>query len=147
MSVVWFCLPSFFVRLLFPKDFLSIRALYFTTKVSSRSILKCLVKMVPLSLFIAAIRTSEFVGKIRSWSGAKPSLKIGTKKRHLTKFQLIQLIQTVFISIFSIRCLIELKFCEVSQNSFPNRCWMFQFSILKNKKVLFLKKYDLSCSL
>ena len=32
-------------------------------------ILKCLVKMVPLSLFIVAIRTSEFVGKIRSWSG------------------------------------------------------------------------------
>ena len=37
----------------------------------------------------------------------------------------------------------ELKFCEVSQTS--NRCWKFQLSILKNKKVLFLKKIDLSC--
>ena len=40
---------------------------------------------------------------------------------------------------FSIRCPIELKFCEVSRNSFSNRCWQFQFSILKNKKGLFLK--------
>ena len=36
---------------------------------------------------------------------------------------------------FSICCLIELKFCEVSRNSFLNRCWKFHFSILKNKKV------------
>ena len=36
-----------------------------------------------------------------------------------------------------------LKFCEVSQNSVSNRCWKFQLSILKNKKVLFLKKYSL----
>ena len=44
------------------------------------------------------------------------------------------------IFIFSIGCLIELKFCEVSRNSFSNRYWKFQLSILKNKKVLFLKK-------
>ena len=31
---------------------------------------------------------------------------------------------------FSIGCLIELKFCEVSRNLFSNRCWKFQFSIL-----------------
>ena len=37
----------------------------------------------------------------------------------------------------------ELKFCEVSRNSFSNRCWKFQLSILKNKKVLFQKKYFL----
>ena len=30
-------------------------------------------------------------------------------------------------------------FCEVSRNSFSNRCWKFQLSILKNKKGLFLK--------
>ena len=30
-------------------------------------------------------------------------------------FQLIQVIQTIFIFIFSIRCLIESKFCEVSR--------------------------------
>ena len=38
----------------------------------------------------------------------------------------------------------ELEFCEASQNPKSNRCWKFQLSILKNKKVLFLKKYDLS---
>ena len=35
------------------------------------------------------------------------------------------------------------EFCEVSRNNFSYRCWKFQLSILKNKKVLFLKKYDL----
>ena len=49
-----------------------------------------------------------------------------------------------FFSRFCIRCLIELKFCEVSRNSFSNRCWKFQLSILKNKKVLFLKNKFLS---
>ena len=48
--------------------------------------------------------------------------------------------QTIAIFIFSIGCLIELKFCEVSRNSFSNRFWKFQLSVLKNKKVLFLKK-------
>ena len=52
---------------------------------------------------------------------------------NLTKFQLIQLIQTIFNSIFSTSCLIELKFCEVLWNSFSNR---FLRSILKNKNVL-----------
>ena len=52
---------------------------------------------------------------------------------NLTKFQLFQLIQKIFIFIFSISCLIELKFCEVSQRKSSNRC-------LKNKKVLYLKK-------
>ena len=36
--------------------------------------------------------------------------------------------------------LIELKFCEVSRNSFSNSFWKFQLSILKNKKVLLIKK-------
>ena len=36
--------------------------------------------------------------------------------------------------------LIELKFCEVSRNPISNWTWKFQRSILKNKKVLFLKK-------
>ena len=52
-----------------------------------------------------------------------------------------QLIQTIVIFIFSIGGLIELKFCQVSRNSFSNRCWEFQLSVLKNKKVLFLKNY------
>ena len=34
----------------------------------------------------------------------------------------------------------DLKQCEVSRNLFANRCWKFQLSIMKNKKVLFLKK-------
>ena len=41
---------------------------------------------------------------------------------------------------FSIGCLIELKFYEVSRNSVSNICWKFLLSFLKNKKVLFLKK-------
>ena len=56
------------------------------------------------------------------------------------KFQLIQLIQIIAIFIFSMGCLIELKLCELSQNSFSIRFWKIQLSILKNKKVLFLKK-------
>ena len=32
----------------------------------------------------------------------------------------------------------------LSWNSFSSRCWKFQLSFLKNKKVLFLKKYFLS---
>ena len=56
-------------------------------------------------------------------------------KKNFEKSQLIQLIETIFISIFCIRCLIELKFCEVSQNSFSNWWCMFQLSNLKNKKV------------
>ena len=57
---------------------------------------------------------------------------------NLTKFK------TIFIFNFSIGCLIELKFCEVSWNSFSNRWWQFHLSILKNRKVLFLEKYELS---
>ena len=38
----------------------------------------------------------------------------------------------------------ELNFCKVSWNSISNRYWKFQLSFLKNKKVLFLKKYSLS---
>ena len=45
----------------------------------------------------------------------------------------------MLFTFFSLGCLIELKFCEVSRNSFSNRCWKFQLSILRNKKVLFLK--------
>ena len=42
--------------------------------------------------------------------------------------------------LFFIGFLIELKFCEVSRNSFSNRFWKFQLSTLKNEKVLFLNK-------
>ena len=43
-----------------------------------------------------------------------------------------------------VNCLNELTLREVSQNSFSNRCWKFQLSILKSKKVLFLKKMFLA---
>ena len=36
----------------------------------------------------------------------------------------------------------EWKFCEVSQILISNWTWKFLLSILKNKKVLFLKKYS-----
>ena len=62
---------------------------------------------------------------------------------NITKFQLIQLIQTI-IFIFSISFLIKFKFCEDSRNPISNRCWKLQLSILKNKKVLFLKKIFLT---
>ena len=60
-------------------------------------------------------------------------LKLSRISWNLTKFQLSQLIQTILIFIFSIRCLIELKFCEVSRIFFSNRRWKFQLSILKNR--------------
>ena len=39
-------------------------------------------------------------------------------------------------------CLNELKVCELSQNPKSNSCWKFQLSILTNKKVLFLKEFE-----
>ena len=56
------------------------------------------------------------------------------------KIQLIQLIQKIIILSFSINCLIELKFFE----TFSNRCWKFQLSILKNKKKYFKRNSFLS---
>ena len=38
----------------------------------------------------------------------------------------------------------DLKFFELSQNFISNRCWKFQLSFLKNRKVLILKKYFLA---
>ena len=55
-------------------------------------------------------------------------------------FSVHRLHRQFLFPFFSMDCLIELKFCEVSRNSFLNRCWKFQLWILKNKKVLFLKK-------
>ena len=55
-------------------------------------------------------------------------------------FNSFSLFRQLLFSFSSMGCLIELKFCEVSRNSCLNRCWKFQLPILKNKKVLFLKK-------
>ena len=59
---------------------------------------------------------------------------------NLTKFQLFQLIHTIFIYSFSI-------LCEVSRIFLSSRWWKFQLCILKNKKVLLIKKYYLGRSL
>ena len=45
-------------------------------------------------------------------------------------------------------CLNELKVCKVSRNPKSKRCWKFQLSILRNKKVLFLKKiWSVPCTM
>ena len=59
---------------------------------------------------------------------------------NITKFQLNQ---TTDRKNENNNCLNELKFCEVSRSSISNRWWKFQLWILKNKKVLLLKKYSL----
>ena len=59
-------------------------------------------------------------------------------------FNSFSLFRQLLFSVFSMGCLTELKLCEVSRNSFSNLFWKFQLSIVKNKKVLFLKKYFLS---
>ena len=42
-----------------------------------------------------------------------------------------------------ITCLIELKFCEVSQNSFSNRCWKFQPAFYLDKQKSFIHKKNI----
>ena len=59
---------------------------------------------------------------------------------NLTKFQLNQTTDRKNENNNCLNKLNELKFCEVSQNSISNRCWKFQLSVLKNKKVFFPKK-------
>ena len=73
----------------------------------------------------------------------KPSLKIRTPSA--ISWNSYSLFRNCYFH-FSIGCLIELKFREVWRNIFSNRWWKFQFSILWNKNVLFLKKYDLGHS-
>ena len=58
----------------------------------------------------------------------------------LTKIQLKQITDRKNENRNYLNKLNELKFCEVSRNSFSNICWKFQLSILKNQKILFLKK-------
>ena len=58
---------------------------------------------------------------------------------NLTQFQLNQTRDRKNGNKNCLNELNELKFCEVSRNCFSNRCWKFQLSILKNKKVLSLK--------
>ena len=99
--------------------------------------------------------------------GPKPSLKIGTAnaicwnslglfrdffvfqdrkfsasvwKRISWKLTKFQLNQTIDRKNENNNCLNELKFCEVSRNSYSNRRWKFQLSIMKNKQKNISKK-------
>ena len=76
--------------------------------------------------------------KIESWNfQVQFEIKFRETSQNFNSFSLFR--QLLF-SCFFIGCLIELKFCKVSRNSISNWTWKFQLSILKNKKVLFLKK-------
>ena len=62
-------------------------------------------------------------------------------QRNLPKFELNQTTKRKKnINYNCMNELNELKLYEDLRNLFSNRCWKFQLSILKNKKVLFLKK-------
>ena len=63
---------------------------------------------------------------------------------NLTKFKLNPTTHRNNKNNYCLNKVNELKFCEVSWNSISNRYWKFQLSILKNKKVFFLKK--ISCN-
>ena len=76
--------------------------------------------------------------KIESWNfQVQFEIKIRETSQNFHSFSLFR--QLLFSSFF-ISCLIELKFCKVSWNSISKWTWKFQLSILKNKKVLLLKK-------
>ena len=76
--------------------------------------------------------------KIESWNfQVQFEIKIRETSQNFNSFSFFR--QLLFSSFF-IGCLIELKFCKVSRNSISKWTWKFQLSILKNKKVLFLKK-------
>ena len=76
--------------------------------------------------------------KIESWNfQVQFEIKIRETSQNFNSFSLFR--QLLF-SWFFIGCLIKLKFCKVSRNSISKWTWKFQLSILKNKKVLFLKK-------
>ena len=82
------------------------------------------IRLFTYLIFFLGLKLFLFF-KIESW---KFSASVWKRiSWNLKKFQLIQLIQTIFI--FSLSCLIELKFCEDSRNSFSNRCWKCQLSI------------------
>ena len=75
--------------------------------------------------------------KIESWNfQVQFEIRIRETSQNFNSFSFFNCYFHLFFG-----CLIELKFCKVSRNSISNWTWMFQHSILKNKKDLFLKKY------
>ena len=85
------------------------------------------------------------LGTLHIFFGNKTFLFVNIESwnfQHLWNLIKFQLIQKHSDNIFSMGCLNELKFCEVSRNPKSNRCWKFQLSILTNKNVLFQKKNE-----
>ena len=80
--------------------------------------------------------------KIERWN-FQVQFEIGFRETS-QNFNSFSFFRQLLFPFFFIGCLIELKFCKVSRNSISNWTWKFQLSILKNKKVSFLKKYFLS---
>ena len=86
-----------------------------------------LLSFFAFAIFMIFIMTVMKVNQNRRWKLGQQSaicwnyISASVWKRislNLTNFQLIRLIQTIFIFIFSIGCLIELKICKVLWNSF-----------------------------
>ena len=83
---------------------------------------------IDYSLNQILLRNKSFLFyKIESWNCWK------TVSWNLTKFKLNQ---TIDRKNRNNNCLNELKFCDVSQNSFSNWCWNFHHSILKKKSLI-----------
>ena len=79
--------------------------------------------------------------KIESWNfQVQFEIEFRETSQNFNSFSIFR--QLLFSSFF-IGCLIELNFCKVSRNSISSWTWKFQLSLLKNKKVLFLKRYFL----
>ena len=65
------------------------------------------VNKAPVAVGTAALSSEDM------YMSGKDLYQVEETLEKLTKFQLIQLIQIILIFIFSISCLIELKFCEI----------------------------------
>ena len=100
----------------------------------------CILAVRPKKYFF---RNKTFLFfKIESWNfQVQFEIKIRETSQNFNTFSFFR--QLLFSSFF-ISCLIELKFWEISGDSFLTSVWKFQLSTFKNKKVLFLKK-NLSC--
>ena len=97
----------------------------------------CTLAVRPKKIFFFSNKTFLFF-KLESWNfQVQFEIKIRETSQNFNSFSFFR--QLLFSSFF-IGCLIVLKFCKVSRNSITKWTWKFELSILKNKKVLFLKK-------
>ena len=76
--------------------------------------------------------------KIESWNFQYPfEIKFCETSEN---FNLFSWFRQLLFPFFSLGCLIDLKLCEVSWNSYSNWFWKFQLSIFKNEKSFIHKK-------